>query len=224
MKPTIKRNHIYQYRATDKVVSKARMEYKPIKAYLYVKSVKDDVAYCRVALVLEQPKGQKLHKNKWLYVPTANLCEPDLFPKYSNNAYKWNKLVQQPIMASALEILNDISPTVANEVQATMVTAAVTKRDLKVGQNWVDRDGKNKMTLTKQWDKYFIVVDKYGNREKLEPEQLLEVFNKGKYKLLKEFDEKSLLKSVKVLLAPFMGAVGLAALLKLIGGFLSKQK
>ena len=219
----IKRNHIYQYRYTDKAIANSRMAYSNIKAYLFVQSLHNkDIARCKVVFLLEQPPKHKLKLNSWVYVPTANLCDPDIYPKYSNRPRQWVKFAKMPVVDAAVEILNEMSPTLHDELvtASTVITAAVTKRDLKVGQKWESR--RDKLTLEKQWDQYYIVKNKFGDRDKYEPEELAAKLNTEKYKLTKSYDLKALLKALGNILKPVMGALAIGALLGIITKWIKK--
>jgi hypothetical protein len=212
----IKIHHIYQYQNVPKVVSKLKTSFSPIKTYLYAKHIKEGVAKCKVLLILEQPKEFKFKANSWVYVPVQNLITPDLFPKYNHQPARWLKYCSQPLVTSAIEILEELSPTLKTEIAAS--TNQLSKRDIKVGQKWETKT--DTITIEKQWDAYFIVKNKYGDRDKYTPEELIEMLEKDGYKLSATFDSKALLKTVSMVLAPFFGAFALKALLSILSGFL----
>lgn len=206
----MEKNSVYQYVYSDKPLSK-RKDISVIRAKVYVQilAIKGPLAHCKIILIEEQPSTVKFVLNGLRYIPVMNLSVPDIYPKYHKQKSRWLKLVKQPIITSALEILEEISP------QSRIEVTALFKRDLKVGQRWKNED--KILIIEKQWDKYFITKDKYGDLRKYTPEELLTKIEKEKYVLLKTPDYTSLLKAIGTILIPFIG-------IGLVSGLLDKFK
>lgn len=219
VKQRIEKNAVYQYQSLDKPVSIKRQSFKPEQVYLLVHSVDKGLAKCKVLLINEQPDKLRFKKNQIVYLPISNLSEPDLYPRFFNDPRKWVRLNSQSVFDSGLEILSELSPTLRQEI----VTATIIdKRTIKVGQKWAN--DAQMLTIEKQWDKYFIVKDKYGDRQRYTREELAEKLTNQKFRLQKSFDWISLIKTVSFILVPFIGAAALTGFIKELAEFLKAKK
>ena len=218
MKVELAKNRIYQYQSLSEPISR-RSAFQPEKVYVNILSFADNIAKCKVCLVIEQPKGNTFKRNKIVYIPISHLVEPDLYPKFSKDPKKWLHLSNQPVMDSAMEIMSELSPTLHGE----LVTATtVDRRDLKVGQKWANTA--TEISLEKMWDSFFIVKDKFGDYQKYSREELAEKLTNQKFRLLKSFDLPALIKAVTVLLSPFMGAWALGLLTKALPSLVTRSE
>lgn len=74
---------------------------------------------------------------------------------------------------------------------------------LKPSQLWISKDKREKITILKKWDKYFVVKNKYGDQSKILPEELLAKLTEGEYKLSSSGDIKKAIEQVGLILLPF---------------------
>ena len=210
-------NHVYQYIHYPKSLDKKQLKSKVFPVYVCVQTIKDNIAKCQVLVVKKQIPNFRLRKNAIVHIPLSNLQLPDMFPKH-NAKVKWLRLVHQPVVESALEVLGGF-PELKKNIHACLVTAKVTKKDLKVGQIWEYRD--DKLTIKKAWGKYYFVKDKFGDLNKYSEDELAEKLEK--YKVKKLFNLPSLLNSVGVLLSPFLGMIVTTTLIKIIKSFIARK-
>ena len=213
----MKPNHVYQYIDFPKSIGKGPLKPQVHPVYVSIQSIKDNTAKCQVLLVKKQIPNFRLRKNATVHIPIGNLQLPDVFPKH-NAKLKWLRLVHQPVVESALEVMDGF-PELKKNVSACLITAKVTEKDLKVGQIWAR--GNDKLTIKKKWSQYYFVKDKFGDVKKFSTEELVEKLQK--YKAKKMFNLSSLLNSVGVLLAPFLGTLVTMTLIKIIKSFIAKK-
>ena len=213
----MKPNHVYQYIDFPKSIGKGPLKPKSYPVYVCIQSIKDNTAKCQVLLVKKQIPNFRLRKNTIVHIPIGNLQLPDVFPKH-NAKLKWMRLVHQPVVESALEVM-DVFPELKKTVSACLVTAKVQVGDLKVGQIW--EKGSDKLTIKKKWHQYYFVKDKFGDVKKFSANELVEKLQK--YKAKKMFNLPSLLNSIGVLLAPFLGTLVTITLIKIIKTFIARK-
>ena len=174
----MKPNHVYQYIDFPKSIGKGPLKPKSYPVYVCIQSIKDNTAKCQVLLVKKQIPNFRLRKNTIVHIPIGNLQLPDVFPKH-NAKLKWMRLVHQPVVESALEVM-DVFPELKKTVSACLVTAKVQVGDLKVGQIW--EKGSDKLTIKKKWHQYYFVKDKFGDVKKFSANELVEKLQKYKAK------------------------------------------
>lgn len=77
-------------------------------------------------------------------------------------------------------------------------------KDLSSGQVWKNHQGKQ-FTIVDKWSDKFIVKDKYGDKKKYWPQELLKIIETDKYKLNSEKHLADAIERVVEILTPFLG-------------------
>ncbi|MGE3756243.1 MAG: hypothetical protein AB7H97_00715 [Pseudobdellovibrionaceae bacterium] len=77
------------------------------------------------------------------------------------------------------------------------------KVSFEPGQIW--SNSKTKLTIEKEWDKFFFIKDQHGDRKKISKENLSKTIREGKYKLISSRKFETLMQTLNFLLVPYLG-------------------
>jgi len=222
----LKKNSVYQYcEVPANPLSKKKWNMNPVPVYVVLQSVKEGVAKCKVVLIKKQPSKKRFFVNSWVYVPSGQLTEPDIFPKFSRKPIKWKSLAEENSVIACLSVLRDVHPNLHNRVLesveasqdwSTIVAKPLNALDLKIGQIWKIPKTKEKITLSKKFGNSYVIKDKFGTMSKMGADELAKKLASENYELSNRFNVNAVLKAVGIVLAPYVGTVMLVGLLKLL--------
>lgn len=107
------------------------------------------------------------------------------------------------------------------QTKAPMSIIATRNFQCEKGQVW--SNSKDKFVILKEWDKFYIIKNKFGEREKILKTGLTEKIQNGRFKVIDSTKFQLLIGALSALIIPYLGVLWGTALMALIAKIIKKR-